>query len=409
MKSLTSVSEEGGIPPSPQHFSKQAFIAELSSIQDRGAATDGELQAASRISGIMGEMGLSVATEEFRTPTRMPIIHFVHFFTIFLASILSNWHPIAATIIGVVVLLSFWGEFTHRFFILRNLIPHRRSRNVIGKMGKDDEPYKVVISAHMDAARAGWIFDSRLSNFVGRFKDQPLHKTLMILMTVLVVVFVVKAFGGKTWVLSLIFNSAAFISLALSLLMIQWELSPFAPGANDDLSGVSVMLGAAERLLQSAPEGFQFVFVATGAEEAHCSGMKAFMKAHMREFDRKWSFFINLECLGGGRLKYVTEEGFIVFQKHDHTLIQIAEIVSRRCGLDFLPTYTVAHSESIVPLTKGFKSIGLIALSENNVPTNYHQPQDVEANINYGLLEDAEAAVLEMVRILGEFKGLKYI
>jgi Zn-dependent M28 family amino/carboxypeptidase len=191
--------------------------------------------------------------------------------------------------------------------------------------------------------------------------------------------------------------------------MVQWEFAPFSPGANDDLSGVAVMLGVAEKLKDAPPENFHFTFVATGSEEAHCSGMKAFMKKHKAEFDKANSYFINLECLGGGRLKYVTEEGFIIFQRHSHTLIQVAEAVAKKHGADLTPTRTVAHSESIVPLTLGFKSIGLIALNENSVPTNYHQMTDVEENVDYNLLDETENVIMHMIEILGEFKRLGFI
>lgn len=390
-------------------FSKKDFIAELSSISNRGAATPGERAAAERISEIMRGIGLGVRVDEFKTPTHMPLIHFVHFFILFLACLTANLWPVGSMLVGGLVLISFWGEFTHRFFILRYLIPHSKSHNVIGKIGRDDAPLKVIVSAHMDAARAGFIFSPRLANTAGRFQNQPLHKSLMIVMIVLVTVFVVKSFHGQTWLLSVIFNSAAVIALALSGLMIEWELAPFSPGANDDLSGVAVMLGLSDRLRGALPENFQFTFVATGAEEAHCSGMKAFMKAHRHEFDRAHSYFINLECLGGGRLRYVTEEGFIVFQRHSHTLIQIADIVARKYGIDFRPTFTVAHSESIVPLTLGFKSLGLIALNENNVPTNYHQKTDVEGNIDYDLLHSAEKTLMHIIEVMGEFRRLSYI
>lgn len=390
-------------------FSKKSFISHLSSIPNRGAATRGEEEAARYIYNTMKELGLDTTIEPFRAPTHMPIIHFIHFFLIFLASLAANIWPVASLIIGGLVIISFWGEFTHRFFILRNLTPHSNSQNVIGRLGRDDSRIKIILSAHMDAARGGLIFNTRISNFAGRLKRQPLHKSLLIIMLILFTVFVVKSFGGGTWFLSVIFNTVAAIALIGSLLMIQWQFSPYVPGANDDLSGLAVMLGAAEKLKDTAPPDIQFIFVATGAEEPHCNGMRAFTKSHIKELDRQNSYFINLECLGGGRLKYVTQEGFIIFQKHDHTLIQIAEIAARKYSIDLKPTYTVAHSESIVPLTLGFKSIGLIALNENNVPVNYHQQSDTAENIDYNLLETSENALLKIIDVLDCFRRLEFI
>lgn len=390
-------------------FNKKEFIQRLAAIPKRGAATKGEREAANYIFELMRSMGFATFIETFKTPTRMPVIHFIHFFLLFLASLAANLWPLGAVFVATLVIISFWGEFTHRFFILRHLTPHALSQNVYAKFGPDDATHKIVFSAHMDAARGGLIFHPKTANAAGMLKNQPLHKSLLIAMLILLTVFIVKAFHGQTWVLSVVFNTIAFLSLVASLLMVEWEMAPYVAGANDDLSAVAVMLGVAEKLKDTPLPGLQCIFVATGAEEPHCNGMRSFLKAHEREFDSENTYFINLECLGGGRLKYVTQEGFIIFQKHDHTLIQIAEIVARKYMLDFQPTYTVAHSESIVPLTKGFKSIGLIALNENNIPTNYHQLSDTEDKINYDALENAETALLKMVDVIEEFRRLEYI
>ena len=391
-------------------FSKSDFIKEISGIPSRGAASKGEREAARIISDYMRSIGLDVEVQGFKTPTRMPLIHFVHFFMIFLACIVVNWYPIASIIAAVITIASFWGEFTHRFFILRYLIPHSISQNVIGKLGDDSAGLKIVLSAHIDAAKAGAVFHPILSNASGRLKGLPLHRSLLFLMIVLFIIFIAKASGGGTWLLSLVFNTLAVVSVIASIFMIEWECSGFSPGANDDLSGVAVMLSAAERLSKSGTiPDCQFIFVATGAEEAHCSGMKAYLKLHKDEFRKDKTFFINLECLGGGRLKYVTEEGFIIFQKHDHTLIQIADIIARKYKLDFEPTYTVAHSESIVPLTLGFKSIGIIALNKNGVPENYHRLTDTWDRIDYMLLDSAEEIVFRMIETIVLFRDMQFV
>lgn len=388
---------------------KKNVIQRLSAIPSRGAGTKGEVEAAGIVEETMRSFGFSVSHDKFKTPASFAILHLVHFLPLLIASLLVNYYPIAASVAGLLVLISFWGEFTRRFFIARRILPHSTSQNVIGRLGESTAPIKIVISAHLDAARNGIVFHPKVSNFFGRFKRYPQHLFILAIIIILSLVFIVKAFGGGSPYLSIVFNLTAAFVLFGCLLMLQWELSPFAPGANDDLSGVAVLLGIAQEIVKDPPPNIEFFFLAAGSEEPHCNGMEAFIKAHKGELPKENTYFINMECLGGGRLKYVTREGFIILQRHHHTLIQLCESVARKYEIDFKPCSTVAHSDSIVPLVKGYKSIGIISLNENFVPTNYHRPTDTENKIDYDLLDQAEETILEIIAMLIEFKKQGYV
>lgn len=390
-------------------ISKKDVIKRLSSLANRGAGTESEAAASDIIASEFKSTGLNPTIERFKTQTSMPIIHLAHFLSLFLISTVINFYPLAGSIIGLVIIISFWGEFTYHFFIIRHLIPKKWSQNVVARFGKSDAKIKVVISAHIDAARGGFIFSPIFANATAMSKKQPLHKTLLTFMIFLTLVFIIKAFGGGTWLLSIIFNVIAVLALGASILMLQWEFSPYTAGANDDLSGVITVLGIAEKVARENYNDIEFYFLVTGAEESHCNGMRAFLRHHKDEVDKDTAYFINIECVGGGKLKYVTEEGFIVMQQHHHTLIQLCETVARKYRLDFQPAVTVAHSDSIVPLASGYKSIGIIALNEYYLPTNYHTRKDTEENLDYKVIDEAEDTILKIVSMIKEFRERGYI
>jgi Zn-dependent M28 family amino/carboxypeptidase len=76
-----------------------------------------------------------------------------------------------------------------------------------------------------------------------------------------------------------------------------WEM---CPGANDNASGISVMLGVAKALTQS---GFNFkrtlVFIATGAEEQGLIGATKYVEDPVFPLNNTIGF-INLDCVGIG-------------------------------------------------------------------------------------------------------------
>lgn len=388
---------------------KRDIIKQLSAIPGRGAGTAAERQAAEAAAGLFRSIGLEARLEPFRAVASMPLIHLVHFFPLFLICLFVNRGPLVASILGIVVIASFWGEFTQQFFLLRWLLPRRPSQNVVATCGRPDAPLKVVFSAHIDAARGGAVFHPRFAHVAGRLKRQPLHRTIFALMILLTGIFVIKAFGGKTWFLSLCFNSTAVLAFTACLVMAEWERAPFVAGANDDLSGVAVVLGLAEAIAKAPPDDIEFLFVVTGSEESHCNGMRAFLTENRARLPKEATYFINLECVGGGRLTYVTEEGFIILKRHHHTLIQLFETLATRRGVAIAPTFTVAHSDSIVPLVEGYKSIGIIALDDHCVPLRYHTREDVEAAIDDAVLDGAQGALLRMVDLLREFRRLEII
>lgn len=391
-------------------LSKKEIIQKLTSMPDRGAGTPSERAGHELVAEQFRSLGIDTALQDFRALGSMPFIHFIHFFSLFLISLFVNHYPLAGSILGLIVILSFWGEFTYRFFLLRRLLPRRRSQNVVARIGNRASPIKMVISAHIDAARTGAIFNPIFANGIAKAKKQPLHKTLFSFMLVLTLVFIVKAFGGGTWVLSVVFNVIAVLSLLGSLIMLQWEFAPYSPGANDDLSGVAVSMSIAEKMSVGEEDtDIEYIFLVTGSEESHCNGMREFVQGFKGEIPKEGTFFINLECVGGGGIKYVTDEGFIVMQRHHHTLIQICETAAKKFGLNFGPAITVAHSDSIVPLARGYKSIGIIGLNENSLPSNYHTMNDKEENIDYSKLEEAQRILECVLATVADLKKLGYV
>jgi Zn-dependent M28 family amino/carboxypeptidase len=89
-------------------------------------------------------------------------------------------------------------------------------------------------------------------------------------------------------------------------LLLDLVLSPAAPGENDNASGVGVALRLAERL--DGLEYFGVHVLLTGSQKAMAQGMRAFLKAHRKEFPED-TVVVNVDAVGGGEIRLTKKEG----------------------------------------------------------------------------------------------------
>jgi hypothetical protein len=82
------------------------------------------------------------------------------------------------------------------------------------------------------------------------------------------------ALFGWAWVRWIGLAAAAMEIFAL-VLCLHADLTPFSPGANDDASGVGVILAVAERLFQKPTAHTEVWLAFTGCEEVSAYGIPA--------------------------------------------------------------------------------------------------------------------------------------
>ena len=74
--------------------------------------------------------------------------------------------------------------------------------------------------------------------------------------------------------------------------LVEIELSPVVPGANDNASGVATALSLAAELDAEPPANLDVWVVINGGEECLHEGMRTFLRAHRKQLDpnaRPWS------------------------------------------------------------------------------------------------------------------------
>jgi hypothetical protein len=279
---------------------------------------------------------------------------------------------------------------------LRRRLPQRSAWNVVGQIGDDEAPHTLVVFAHHDAARGSFIFDPTLPRLV--FEKAPwLHDHLDRWPPLMGAVVAGPALvaAGAALNRPRVTAAGTAVSAACAALMAHMSRQPVVPGANDNLTGVAVLLEVARVLDGRAPDGLRIVLLSTGAEESNQDGMLAFARRHFGALDRERTTFFCLDTVGSPELVLIEGEGFLRMRDYDAGLKDLvgdiagaAEVHVRR-GLRF----TFA-TDALVPLRQGFRVAGLGSVNEWLVPSNYHAVTDTPDNVDLGSVAGAARIVL---------------
>ena len=146
-------------------------------------------------------------------------------------------------------------------------------------------------------------------------------------------------------------------------LLVDIELSEVVPGANDNASGVATVLSLAEELDAEPPANLDVWVLLTGGEECLQEGMRSFVRAHRAELDRETTYFVNVDTVGHGAVRFEAGAGWVVTYPLDRRLVELcAAIADRRPrGPDRYQARPLVHGlagDSMPPRIAGFRGDG---------------------------------------------------
>jgi len=318
----------------------------------RGAATDGERQASRYIRARMASALDSVSREEFATIQTAAWLEsgfHAEFIIVYLVSLL--W-PLAAFCYGTAMLFLFTAEATG-VAILSRLMRQERSQNVVGRLRNPYATRSIVILAHYDSPRRDFLIRSNTR------AGTAIYWLRFILMVVIVAGAAYTAIGaGPQWlgetVLALRTIAAANLGLFVLARLYRESRGQYIAGADDNASGVAVMLHLAEKFAADRPHRTEMWFVATGSAHAACGGMHRIVEQRM--FDPEKAMFINIQRVAHGPPAYVVREGILKSFDSSAALVEAAAAVSG--GFDARPIRTRSpYSEAVVALAHGYRAI----------------------------------------------------
>jgi hypothetical protein len=274
----------------------------------------------------------------------------------------------------------------------RALRRRRQTVNVVARTGDPRGERTLLVLAHHDAPQTGRVFDQtlqrriheRFPHLLVRFKTQLPQWWLGL----------AAPLGGLLSALSRRRGPAAagMISggIGVALAANMWH-SPTVPGANDNLSGVAVLVALAELLRERSPSGVRVLLVSCGAEETLQDGIRAFMTRHAGELAQGRTYVLNYDTVGSPHLLMIEAEGPFWMERYPGNAFRdlVARCASRSGVAVERGVRARASTDSVITARAGHPTATLGSITDWRAPANYHLPTDVPANLDYGTIADA--------------------
>jgi hypothetical protein len=283
-------------------------------------------------------------------------------------------------------------------YVTRRLVSRRRTTtNVVAVCGDRDADRTLVIHAHHDAARTSFVFSQAPQKWIWRRYPNYIatHDTSAPVWFPAVAAPLLIALGLRR-------TGAALCALGM-LVFGDMGRNESVPGANDNLTGVSALVGVARALEEQPIEGLRVMLVSAGSEESLQEGIRAFGRRHFGELPRDRTWFLNLDQLASPDLVPLEGEGSLRMHDYDK---EFTDFVCE-CAAEVGPplrrgSRAWTSTDGCVPNLAGYPTATLVSLTPWKMLANYHWPTDVPENVDFACVERATRVAERVVRRLAE-------
>jgi hypothetical protein len=390
-------------------------IRELCGFDGRLAGTDAERRAANWLATRLRGAGRRAELEPTYVHPRYGLVHAAHCALGVAGSLVAIAQPAVGFAIVLATATSMYLDLNYRVYLLRRLFFRRASQNVVAPGTRSDAPARILLCAHYDAARTGAAFKpkrvargarlaSRVSLPLGPFR------ILFWALAILLPILAVRMAGIDSGLISALQLPPTLILLLGVFLLVDIELSKVVPGANDNASGVATVLSLTEELDAEPPANLDVWVLLTGAEECLQEGMRAFVRAHRAGFDRKTTYFVNIDTVGHGTVRFEAAAGWVVTYRLDRRLVELCDAIATADseGSDRYGARPLVHGlagDSMPPHVAGFPATAITCRNDLNYVPGYHTPYDTPDRVDPAALDRAHGFALELVRALDRDVG----
>jgi len=370
-------------------------------IGPRPTTSAAERRAADYVSLELEQFADEVAVESFGGLTTFVWMYLTLFLLALIANATFFGNPKLAFVASLAVIVFLNQEVNAKGFFYE-FFPKRESQNVIGVIEAARQPKRrVIITANLDTGRDGVLFRPALRRNFRTLLSVTVSALILQVTFSLLALFV----GPQPYIL-VTMRALGLIELAtVVVLLLHRYTGQYAPGANDNASGVAAMLTVGRQLAASRLPDTEVWLVATGGGRSTQSGIIAFLRRHWSEVRGDW--FITLNHVGAGRLAYTLGEGLLKLYAVDPDLIERARAIA-----DANPDWEIGEvlnrveATDLVPLlAMGLRAISLRGEGPDGFGVRACSPGDRPETIDGAVLERASAFALALARAVGRPLG----
>ena len=385
---------------------RQELIEGLCAFEGRGPGTDAERRAAGWLRKCLRDLGRRAEIEPTYVHPQWSLVIALHCVLAIAGGLLAREFGPGGFALVLFSATSLYLDQNTRLYILRSLFFRRASQNVVSPGDRPDAPARLVLSAHYDAARTGWIFGPRTDRAARRLPEWarvPLGPIRLIFwagMVPLLIISALHAAGIEAGALDVVQLFPTLLLLISTFLAVDIALSDLVPGAYDNASGVATVLAVAQRLASDPPENLDVWVVLPGAEECNTEGMARWVRAHRKELDRANTYFVNVDSTSFGNVHYLAGEGAVLNHPTDRRLYELCEAVADATDANARPVRIPLHTDALPLLARGFRAISLIGATDGVGAPYYHTPEDTPDRVDHRSLNSAIDFTVALARAI---------
>jgi hypothetical protein len=388
------------------------IIRELCSFERRLSGTDAERRAANAMAGRLRGLGRKAEAEPIYVHPQYSLVHAAHCALGFAGSLVAVSVPALGFGLVLLAATSMYLDLNGRLYLIRSLFFRRASQNVVSPGASPDAPARLIVCAHLDAARGGAAFaPARVKRVarIARSSPVPLGplRVLFWSLALLIPLLGLRMAGVDSGAVSVLQLVPTLILLVGIFALLEIRFAPVTPGANDNASGVAAAISLADELAEdgNAPEHLDVWVVLDGAGESLGEGIRAFVRSHRKELADRPTFLIALDSLGGGDVRFLTGGGWAVSVAMDKRLVELADAIARADDEGEKRFRAKAHASALggdaaTARLAGLRAIGVTCLDANGLVANRHLATDVPDAIDPEAVDRAHAFALELIRRL---------
>jgi hypothetical protein len=178
---------------------------------------------------------------------------------------------------------------------------------------------------------------------------------------------------------------------------------PPVPGANDNLSGVAVLVALADAFRTRPVSGLRILLVSAGAEEALQEGIRGWAARHFSHLPARTTWFVNVDTVGSGRLVLLEGEGPLRMRDYDAEFKDLVADCAQAEGVELLRGLRSHNStDSAVPNRYGYRVATLVSVDRHKLIPHYHLDSDEPDHVDIECVAKAVRVVESVARTLAE-------
>jgi hypothetical protein len=366
----------------------RTLVERLASI-DRASGSRGEHQAATLIAGELEQLGCVPVVERAR-------VHGTYWWPIGLPLATATAAGVRGGRVGALTGALAGALVADDISVgrrpLRRLLPGRQTHNVFVELGNSAATRTLVLTAHYDAAHSGLVFHPEIPRLILRrlppwmlAKANTTPPTMWGAVAGPLAIASGSAGGGRR-----LRRLGVLISAGYAAAMVDIGVRGVVPGANDNATGVAVLLSLARWLACAPPEHLRVILLFTGSEESILEGMVAWARKHLASLAPDRTTVICVDTVGSPRLLLLEGEGMLKMHEYDKHLLGFLHRCAEEEAIPLEPGLRFRNAtDGEVTQKAGYPTAMLGSVDELKIPTDYHWVTDTPERVNYRTVADA--------------------